>query len=325
MQYVPLGQSGLIVSRVCLGGNAWGAKGRRAWAAFDESESRPFFRRALDLGISFFDTADVYNTGRSEEILGATLMEYAPRDDLVIASKVGLPMADRPNHKGLGRKHVMASLDASLQRLRTDHVDLYIIHRYDPLTPDDELLDTLDDVVRSGKARYVGASSMRAYQFVRLQTLARARGGVRFVSMQNLYNLLYREEEREMNPFCVEAGVGLTPYSPLARGVVSGGRPRSGGGETDRARTDDQAETYRTDEGYAIAEAAQSIAARLGVTPSQVALAWMLGKPGVVAPVIGASRLHYLDEAAGAVDLSLSEEDVAALESPYCTRPVMGY
>jgi 1-deoxyxylulose-5-phosphate synthase len=324
MQYVNLGRSGLKVSRVCLGGNSWGAKDRRTWAPFDAEASRPFFKRALDRGINFFDTADVYNVGASEEVMGNCLIGSVSRDELVIASKVGHRMADKPNRAGLGRKHIMASIDASLKRLRTDYLDLYIVHRYDPSTPDEEIMRALDDVVRSGKARYVGASSMHAYQFIRLQLFAKANGLASFIAMQNLWNLLYREEEREMIPFCREDGVGVTPYSPLARGVLSGTRSRAGGGETERAREDKLAAGYFRDEDFAVVDRVVALAKARGVKPTQIALAWLLHKPGLVAPVIGSTALHQIDDAAEAVDIALSAEEMTSLEELYRARPVMG-
>jgi aryl-alcohol dehydrogenase (NADP+) len=324
MQHVKLGRSGLEVSRICIGGNSWGAKGNRTWRAFDAAESRPLIRHALDKGINFFDTADVYNAGASETILGAALLDYARREDVVIATKVGIRMGEGPNRAGLGRKHVMASIDASLKRLGTDHVDLYIIHRYDPATPVDEIMETLADVVRAGKALHIGASSMWPWQLARLQTYAAAKGLPRFVAMQNLWSLLYREEEREMVPLCREEGIALTPYSPLARGMLSGTRRREGGGDTERAQADKGAEVYRSEQDFAIVDAAVEVAHARGVTPSRVALAWLLAQPGMAAPVIGATRPEYIDDAVAAVELTLTAEEAAALEAPYRPRPAMG-
>jgi len=324
MQYTQLGRSGLTVSRICLGGNSWGARDRRRWAPFDAAASRPFFARALDRGINFFDTADIYNYGASEEIIGSELVGAVPRDELVIATKVGIAMAEKPNRGGLGRKHLMASIDASLKRLRTDYVDLYLIHRLDPKTPLEEVMGGLAEIVRSGKARYIGASTMPAYQFVRLQLFARANGLPPFIAMQNLWNLLYREEEREMVPFCVEDGVGLAPYSPLARGVLTGTRDRGGGGATERAREDKQAESYFTDDCFAIVDRVTALAEARGVKPSLVALAWLLHRPGLAAPVIGTTALEQIDDAAAATALCLTEEEMATLEAPYRPRPVMG-
>jgi aryl-alcohol dehydrogenase (NADP+) len=323
MEYVNLGRSGLKVSRICLGGNSWGAKDRRGWAPFDEAASRPFFKRALDRGINFFDTADVYNEGESEAILGTSLVGQVPRDELVIATKVGHQMTGKPNGGGLGRKHLMASIDASLRRLRTDHVDLYIVHRYDPTTPVEEIMRGLDDIVRAGKARYIGASSMRATQLARLQLFAAANGLARFVAMQNLWNLLYREEEREMIPFCREEGLGLTPYSPLARGVLSGTRSRGGGGSTERARADKRADVYLDEESFVIVDRVVELATARGVTPAQIALAWLLHQDGPVAPVTGATALEQIDTAAAAVELRLTEEETRRLEAPYRPRSVL--
>lgn len=324
MQYTNLGRSGLKVSRICLGGNSWGAKDKRSWAPFDAEASRPFFKRALDRGINFFDTADVYNSGVSEEVIGNCLVGSVSRDELVITTKVGLPMGDKPNRSGLGRKHLMASIDASLKRLRTEYVDLYIIHRFDPLTPIEEIMTGLAEIVRSGKARYIGASTMWTHQFARLQLFAKANGLPPFIAMQNLYNLLYREEEREMIPFCREEGVGVTPYSPLARGVLSGTRSRSGGGETERAREDNLATAYFTDESFAIVDRVVALAKQRGVKPSQIALAWLLHKPGLAAPVIGSTALEQIDDAAEATGVTLGVDEIKSLDDLYRARPVMG-
>lgn len=324
MQYTNLGRSGLKVSRICLGGNSWGAKDKRSWAPFDAEASRPFFKRALDRGINFFDTADVYNSGVSEEVIGNCLVGSVSRDELVITTKVGLPMGDKPNRSGLGRKHLMASIDASLKRLRTEYVDLYIIHRFDPLTPIEEIMTGLAEIVRSGKARYIGASTMWTHQFARLQLFAKANGLPPFIAMQNLYNLLYREEEREMIPFCREEGVGVTPYSPLARGVLSGTRSRSGGGETERAREDNLATAYFTDESFAIVDRVVALAKQRGVKPSQIALAWLLHKPGLAAPVIGSTALEQIDDAAEATGVTLGADEIKSLDNLYRARPVMG-
>lgn len=322
MKYGPLGRSGLIVSRLCLGGNSWGAKGRRGWGRFDVEESRPFFRKALDVGITFFDTADAYNLGRSEEIIGETLLKMVPRDDVVISTKVGLKMGDGPNESGMGRKHVAAAVDAQLRRLQTDYIDVYQVHRLDPNTPIEEMMDTLDGLVRSGKVRYIGGSTMPAYKFAQMIMRAQWQGLARPICMQNLYNLIQREEEPEMNRLCLEEGVGLIPYSPLARGFLAGNRAREGGGATERARNDSIVKpgTYR-DCDFAIAERVAAIARARGVKPTQVALAWMLSKPVMAAPIIGATQLHYLDEAAAAVDIALTADEIASLEAPYEWRP----
>ena len=317
MQYVTLGRSGLAVSRVCLGGNSWGAVGRRAWAPFDAAASAPFFRRALDLGINFFDTADIYNLGASETVIGERLVGLVPRDELVITTKLGQALSGAPNAGGLGRKHMLASIDASLRRLRTDHVDIYMVHRFDPATPVEEVMDGLAGIVRAGKARYLGASSMRATQFAQLQLFARANGLPPFIVMQNLWNLLYREEEREMVPFCREQGVGLTPYSPLARGVLAGAR------QTERAVKDARAAAYRSEACGRVVAAVAALAQARGVAPAQVALAWLLHQPGLAAPVLGATRPDQLDSAAGALAVSLSAAEMAALEAPYQPRAPM--
>lgn len=318
MKYVPLGRSGLMVSRICIGGNSWGAAGRRAWAAFGQEESRPFFKRALDLGINFFDTADAYNIGESERIMGECLIGLVPREEIVISTKVGLKMSDKPNDIGLGRKHLVASIDAQLKRLKTDYIDVYQVHRLDTMTPVEEFMATLTELVRAGKVRYVGGSTMPAYKFAQMCMLAELRGYARPIAMQNLYNLVQREEEREMIPLCLEAGVGLIPYSPLARGFLSGTRTRGGGGSTERAQKDNHALTqiYR-DSDYAIAERVAQIAKKRGASSSQIALAWMLSKPVMAAPIIGATRLEYLDDAAKAVEIALSAEEVQSLETGY--------
>jgi len=322
MRYVNLGRSGLKVSAVCLGGNSWGAAGRRAWAPFGEAESRPFFKRALDLGINFFDTADAYNLGESETIMGNCLVGYAKREDLVIATKVGLPMGKLPNDSGVGRKHLMASVDASLRRLRTDYIDLYIIHRLDGATPLDETMAALTDMVRAGKVRYIGGSTMPAYKFAQILMLADWKGHARPISMQNLYNAVQREEERDMNPLCLEQGVGLTPYSPLARGFLAANRAREGGGDTERAREDAQAKKmglYRPAD-FAVAERLAKLAKARGIKPTQAALAWLYSQPVMASPVIGATQIYYLDDAAGAVDLTLTPDELKVVNEPHEMR-----
>ena len=322
MKFTQLGRSGLVVSRICLGGNSWGAAGRRAWAPFGKEESRPFFRRALDRGITFFDTADAYNAGESETILGECLLGYAKREDVVISTKVGLKMGEGPNESGLGRKHLMKSIDAQLKRLRTDYVDVYQLHRLDAVTPLEETLAALTDMVRAGKVRYVGGSSMPAWKFARLVALAETRGYARPVAMQNLYNLIQREEEREMIPLCLEAGVGLIPYSPLARGFLAANRARGGGGDTERAKKDALAQKVEYRDGdWAIADALRAIAAARGASAAQVALAWLLSKAVLAAPIIGATRLEQIDDAAGAVELVLAADEIVRLEAPYTFRP----
>lgn len=325
MQYVKLGKSGLKVSRICLGAMSYGGPSDRAWI-LPEEEGRPFIRRALELGINFFDTADMYSRGASEEVLGRALRDYATRDDVVIATKVFYPMGDKPNDRGLSRKHIMASIDSSLRRLGTDHVDLYQIHRWDDETPIEETLEALHDVVRAGKALYLGASSMHAWQFTKALCVADLRGWSRFVSMQNHYNLVYREEEREMLPLCRAEGIAVLPWSPLARGFLAGNRSRSGGGATIRAQSDQFAQTlYYTDADFAVADRAAEVAARRGVPAAQVALAWLLRQPGVTAPIVGATRMPHLEQAVEALDLNLTDEECAELEAPYQPHRVLGH
>jgi 1-deoxyxylulose-5-phosphate synthase len=325
MDYVNLGNTGLKVSRICLGTMTYGSKKWREWV-LDEAESRPFIQRALEAGINFFDTADMYSTGASEEVLGRALKDFGPsRDRLVIATKVFNPMGDDPNQRGLSRKHIRHAIDDSLRRLKTDYVDLYQIHRFDPHTPMEETLEALNEVVRDGKALYLGASSMFAWQFAQMLAISDGNGWARFVTMQNHYNLLYREEEREMNPLCVSEGVGLIPWSPLARGVLAGNRKA----KTTRARTDDfGAKLY----GKETAEADQRVVDRLeeisrkrGIPPAQIALAWLLHQPGLVAPIVGASKPHHLDDAVAAVSVKLSAEEIARLEEPYIPHEIAGH
>jgi aryl-alcohol dehydrogenase (NADP+) len=318
MKFGPLGRSGLIVSRICLGGNSWGAKGKRAWAPFGLEESRPFFKRALDLGINFFDTADAYNAGESEAIMGECLVSQVKRDSIVISTKTGMKMGGGPNDAGLGRKHVLAALDAQLQRLKTDHIDVYQVHRLDAVTPVEEILETLTMAVRAGKVRYIGGSTMPAWKFAEMTTLAAAKGYARPIAMQNLYNLIQCEEEREMNALCLDAGVGLIPYSPLARGFLSGTRAKEGSGATERANKDDRVApgTYRASD-FAVMERVKAVAARRGASPAQVALAWLLSKPVMAAPIVGATRLEHLDDAAKAPDLQLDAAEIKSLEEPY--------
>jgi aryl-alcohol dehydrogenase-like predicted oxidoreductase len=327
MQYVRLGRTGLRVSRLCLGAMTYGSKQWRDWV-LEEKEARPFFERALAAGINFFDTADVYSNGVSEEILGRAIRDLVPdREDVVIATKCfGGTHGGKVNRHGLSRKHVLDACDRSLRRLDVDYIDLYQIHRFDPETPIEETLEALADLVRAGKVRYLGASSMWAWQFATMLHLAERRGWPRFVSMQNHYNLVYREEEREMNPLCAAEGIGLIPWSPLARGFLAGNRQRGGEAPTTRARSDAFAQhMYYTDADFEVAERNASIAARLGVKPVQTALAWLLGNPAVTAPIVGASRLEHLDDAIGALDVTLSDEDRRALEEPYRPHRVLGH
>jgi 1-deoxyxylulose-5-phosphate synthase len=327
MQYARLGRSGLKVSRICLGCMSYGSSKWRPWV-LDEEASRPFIRQALESGINFFDTADVYSLGASEEVVGRALCEFAARrSDLVIATKVNSKMGEGPNDRGLSRKHIMDSIDASLRRLGTDYVDLYQIHRWDDETPIEETLAALDDVVRAGKARYLGASSMFAWQFSRALHLADARGWTRFVSMQNHYNLIYREEEREMNPLCRAEGIGIIPWSPMARGFLAGNRVAGGkAGETARAQSDDYArQLYFQPDDFAVAARVQEVAERLGRKPAEVALAWVASRPGVSAPIIGATKPGHIEDAIGALDLVLDPADLAALEEPYRPHRVLGH
>ncbi len=325
MNYTNLGSTGLKVSRLCLGTMTYGTSAWRDWV-LDEEQGRPFIKRALEHGINFFDTADMYSRGVSEEVLGRALKDYAQRDQVVIATKVFYPMSDDPNDRGLSRKHIMDSIDASLRRLGVDHVDLYQIHRWDPDTPIDETLEALDDVVRAGKARYLGASSMASWQFTKSLYLADACGWSRFVSMQNHYNLVYREEEREMLPLCDEEGIGVIPWSPLARGFLAGNRKREGFGDTSRAKTDDFAhKLYYADSDFQTVDRVIELAGRRGVTPAQIALAWVLHQPGVTSPIVGASKMEHLDQAVAALDIELSEEECTYLEEPYVPHGVLGH
>jgi aryl-alcohol dehydrogenase-like predicted oxidoreductase len=325
VQYVNLGKTGLKVSRVCLGMMTYGTPQWRDWV-LDEDASRPFVQRALELGINFFDTADMYSVGVSEEVTGRALRDFAKRDEVVIATKVYNPMSQDVNDRGLSRKHIITAIENSLRRLGTDYVDLYQIHRWDRSTPITETMEALHDVVKAGKARYIGASSMYTWQFATAQHIADKHGWTPFVSMQNHYNLVYREEEREMIPFCIENGVGIIPWSPLARGFLAGSRSREEWGSTTRAKSDDFAHNmYYDDDDFAVLDRARELAARLGVTPAQVALAWMLHKPGITAPIVGASKMPHLEQAVAAVDIELGTEDMSFLEEPYVPHRVLGH
>ena len=325
MEFAPLGKSGLKVSRLCLGTMTYGASRWRDWV-LDEEASRPFIARALELGINFFDTADMYSDGASEEILGRAVRDLAGRADVVIATKVFYPMGPGPNDRGLSRKHILAAIDASLARLGMDYVDLYQIHRFDVDTPIEETMEALHDVVRSGKARYIGASSMYAWQFAAMQHAADLHGWTRFVSMQPHYNLAYREEEREMLPLCRAQGVGVIPWSPLARGFLAGNRTREKGGETKRSRSDGFAhDMYYGDADFDVVDRLVELAKRRGARPAQVALAWLLGRPGVTAPIIGASKPSHLDDAVAAASMALTQDETAFLEEPYRPHPVLGH
>ena len=324
MDYVNLGSSGLKVSRLCLGTMTYGSKKWREWVR-EEKESRPFFRRAFDAGINFFDTADMYSLGGSEEILGRAVKESGlPRDRLVLATKVFNPMGDDPNQRGLSRKHILHAIDDSLRRLGTDYVDLYQVHRFDPTTPIEETMEALHDVVRAGKARYLGASSMWTWQLARMLFAAERHGWTRFVTMQNHYNLLYREEEREMIPFCRTEGIGLIPWSPLAPGALAGKR----GAGTVRARTDEYAKRLyekSADADERVIGRVEKLASTRGVPPARIALAWLLHKPGVTAPINGTSKPHHLDDALAALAIKLTPEEIANLEEPYVPHQVAGH
>ncbi len=324
MKYIKLGKTGLSVSRICLGCMSYGTKKWRDWVV-TEDEAREHFARAIEAGINFFDTANVYSVGVSEQITGRWLGEMGRRDELVIATKVHGRMAAGPNCVGLSRKHIIAQCEASLRRLKTDYIDLYQIHRWDFTTPIEETLDALDSLVRAGKVRYLGASSMAAWQFSKALYTAREHRWHRFVSMQNHYNLAYREEEREMIPLCVDQGVGVIPWSPLARGFLCGNRTREGKAMTTRAGSDAFAQPYYTEDGFAVVDAVAKVAAARGVTPGEVALAWILQAPGVTAPIIGTTRLRHLDEAIKALDLQLTADEIAAVEAPYQSKPISGH
>lgn len=326
MRYINLGSTGLKVSRLCLGVMTYGSKAWREWV-LEEAEGRPFIQRALELGINFFDTADMYSLGVSEEILGRALKDFASsRENVVIATKVFNAMGDGPNERGLSRKHIMHSIDNSLRRLGVDYVDLYQIHRFDYETPIEETIEALHDVVKAGKALYVGASSMHAWQFAKMLYTADAMGMTRFVSMQNHYNLVYREEEREMLPLCDEEGIAVIPWSPLARGFLAGNRRASDFGETIRAKTDDYAkQMYYQPSDFTVVERLTEIAQLRGLSNAQVALAWILSKPTVTAPIIGASKMKHLEEAVAALSVGLTEQEIHALEAPYQPHPVLGH
>ncbi len=325
MEYVNLGKTGLKVSRLCLGCMTYGTPKWRDWV-LDEDASRPFFQRALEAGINFFDTADMYSVGVSEEVTGRALKDFARRDEVVIATKVFNPMGDKPNQGGLSRKHILHAIDDSLRRLGTDYVDLYQIHRYDAETPIEETLEALHDVVKAGKARYIGASSMDAWQFAQALYVADLHGWTRFVAMQNHYNLVYREEDREMNPLCIDQGIGIIPWSPLARGFLAGNRTREKNDETTRSKSDAYAHTmYYDNNDFDTLDAVTALASERGVAPAQIALAWMLHKPGITSPIIGASKMPHLEQALAALDISLSADDMARLEAPYKPHRVLGH
>lgn len=325
MQYVNLGNTGLKVSRICLGMMSYGTSQWRDWV-LDEQESRPFIRRALEMGINYFDTADMYSNGVSEEVTGRALRDFARREEVVIASKVFFPTGEGPNQRGLSRLHIMHAIDNTLRRLNTDYVDLYQIHRWDPNTPIEETMEALHDVVKAGKARYIGASSMYTWQFAKALHVADIHGWTRFVTMQNHYNLVYREEEREMIPFCRAEGIGIIPWSPLARGFLAGNRNRKDKGATVRSKSDTFShELYYEESDFDVVDHVVEIAQKLGFTPAQVALAWMLHKPWITAPIIGATKMSHLEQAVGALEIQLSPEDITYLEEPYRPHPVLGH
>ncbi|MBM3124370.1 MAG: aldo/keto reductase [Chloroflexi bacterium] len=326
MQYVNLGSSGLKVSRLCLGMMTYGSKAWREWI-LEEREARPFVRRALEAGINFFDTADVYSLGESERITGSLLKEAGVRrENVIVATKVHQQMSEDVNDRGLSRKHILDSIDRSLKRLQMDYVDLYQIHRWDNNTPIEETMEALHNVVRAGKARYLGASSMFAWQFMKALHVSQMHGWTKFVSMQNHYNLIYREEEREMIPLCRDQGIGLIPWSPMARGFFAGNRTRGGGGETIRAQSDGFAnELYYREDDFIVADRAAEVAQERGVSAPQIALAWLLNKPYITAPIIGSSKLEHLDGAIAALEIHLSDEEVKRLEETYQPHPIRGH
>jgi aryl-alcohol dehydrogenase-like predicted oxidoreductase len=324
MKYTNLGSTGLRVSRVCLGMMSYGNDSERPWV-LDEDAAEPIVRAAADGGITFFDTADAYSGGASEVATGRLLPKIFKRDDVVVATKVFMPVGPGENNGGLSRKHVLSGIDASLRRLDMTYVDLYQIHRWDYRTPIEETMQALHDVVRSGKARYIGASSMFAWQFAKAQHAADEHGWTRFVSMQNHYNLLYREEEREMIPQCVDQGVGVIPWSPLARGVLTGNRTRGGERHTTRANSDAFGDTLYSEADFDVVDRVAEVARERGVPQAQVALAWLLHRPGVTAPIVGATKLSHLADALAAEELELTEKEMSRLEEPYLPHAVLGH
>jgi aryl-alcohol dehydrogenase-like predicted oxidoreductase len=324
MEYVRLGKSGLKVSRLCLGCMSFGQPSENWSWVLDEEQSRPYIKRALEAGINFFDTADVYSGGTSEIITGNALRDFAKRDEVVLATKVRFPMGEGPNDYGLSRKHIMSAIDASLKRLRTDYVDLYQIHRWDYETPIEETMEALHDIVKAGKVRYIGASAMFAWQFAKAQATADLHGWTRFVSMQNHYNLLYREEEREMMPLCADQGVGVIPFSPLARGVLAR-QPAEVDG-TARYLEDGLAKSrYEQADNLDTVKRVSEIASERGIPMAQVALAWMYTKPNITSPIVGTTKPHHLDDALAAMDVNLTEDEVQRLEEPYRPHPVIAH
>ena len=322
MDYVNLGKTGLQVSRICLGMMSYGTPEWREWV-LDDAQSRPIIKHAVEQGINFFDTADMYSRGVSEQVTGRALKDFCRREEIVVATKVYFPHSDKPNMGGLSRKHIMDSIDISLKNLGMDYVDLYQIHRFDYNTPIEETLEALHDVVKAGKARYIGASSMFGWEMTKMLYTSRLKGWTEFVSMQNHYNLLYREEEREMVPLCVDQNIGLIPWSPLARGLLT--RPPQQK-DTPRSTSDHLADMWYTDPSDAtIIERVVEVAEKLGATPAQIALTWMLHKPHITAPIIGATKAKYIDDAVGALEIELSAEDIAYIEEPYTPRNIAGH
>jgi 1-deoxyxylulose-5-phosphate synthase len=325
MNYTSLGTSGLRVSRICLGMMGFGNNSERPWV-IDEDAAKPIVQAAVEGGVTFFDTADTYSGGASEVATGRLVPQYLTRDEAVIATKVFMPVTPGENGGGLGRKHVLSAIDASLRRLEMDYVDLYQIHRWDPRTPIEETMEALHDVVRSGKARYIGASSMFAWQFAKAQHTAERNGWTKFVSMQNHYNLVYREEEREMIPLCLDQGVGCIPWSPLARGMLAGNRTRDGGRLTTRSSTDAFTDyLYDQPTDFDVVDAVNDVAAARGIPSAQVALAWLLARAGVTAPIVGSTKKRHLKDALAAETLTLNEDEVAQLDKPYVPHPVLGH
>jgi len=326
VEYVRLGSAGLKVSRICLGMMSYGSQAERAWH-LDEAGAEPIVKAAVDGGVTYFDTADTYSGGVSEQITGRLLGRlFDRREDYVLATKVFFPMGPGRNDGGLSRKHILAAIDASLRRLGTDYVDLYQIHRWDYETPAEETMEALHDVVKAGKARYIGASSMFAWQFAKAQHVAERHGWTRFISMQNHYNLLYREEEREMLPLCADQGIAVLPYSPLARGMLAGNRSRQGERRTARAGDDPLSdERYNSPSDFDVVDQLAGVAAARGAPPAKVALAWLLSRPAVTAPIVGATRLGHISDALTAVQLTLTEEEVRRLEEPYIPHRVLGH
>jgi len=325
MDYVNLGKSGLRVSRVCLGTMSFGeGDATRPWVVSNDLAD-DIFRTAVEAGIIFIDTADIYANGLSEEVTGRLARKYFARDELVLATKVFLPMTPGPNGGGLSAKHIHAAIDASLKRLDVEYVDLYQIHRYDVNVPIEETMGALNELVHAGKVRYIGASSMYAWQFAKAQQAAERAGGARFISMQNHYNAVYREEEREMIPLCLDQGIGVIPWSPLARGFLAGNRERGGERLTERANSDAFADMMYRDDDFDVVDQVKAVAAARGVSAAQVALAWLLSKPGVTAPIIGATKVMHVTDAVAAEDLALSAEEIAQIEAPYQPHGILGH